>query len=102
MHVDQNEYYGGAEAAFSLQEAGEWVAKLQEGEFAVWEEFGICMLTANRFSLKAIPKCSIVEIGHGGGEGEAELFKSVYAYAVAADHIHEVKATGTACKLEGL
>lgn len=29
MHVDQNEYYGGAEAAFSLQEVEEWIAKLE-------------------------------------------------------------------------
>ncbi|KAG4442077.1 hypothetical protein IFR05_002471 [Cadophora sp. M221] len=28
LHVDQNEYYGGAEAAFSLQEVDEWVEKV--------------------------------------------------------------------------
>ncbi|KAH6710963.1 rab geranylgeranyl transferase escort protein-like protein [Leptodontidium sp. MPI-SDFR-AT-0119] len=27
LHVDQNEYYGGSEAAFSLQEVDEWVVK---------------------------------------------------------------------------
>lgn len=27
MHVDENFYYGGAEAAFTLQEAGEWAAQ---------------------------------------------------------------------------
>jgi len=32
LHVDQNEYYGGAEAAFSLQEVDEWVEKLKEPE----------------------------------------------------------------------
>ncbi len=32
LHVDQNEYYGGAEAAFSLQEVEEWVAKVNAGE----------------------------------------------------------------------
>ncbi|KAF4635413.1 hypothetical protein G7Y89_g2682 [Cudoniella acicularis] len=30
LHVDQNDYYGGAEAAFSLQEVGEWVDKVQK------------------------------------------------------------------------
>ncbi|KAK0613074.1 GDP dissociation inhibitor-domain-containing protein [Bombardia bombarda] len=28
LHIDPNEYYGGAEAAFSLQEAGTWVNRL--------------------------------------------------------------------------
>lgn len=28
LHIDPNEYYGGAEAAFSLQEADSWVASL--------------------------------------------------------------------------
>ncbi|KAG9234502.1 rab geranylgeranyl transferase escort protein-like protein [Amylocarpus encephaloides] len=28
LHVDENEYYGGSEAAFSLQEVDEWVDKL--------------------------------------------------------------------------
>ncbi|PVH88888.1 hypothetical protein DL98DRAFT_648209 [Cadophora sp. DSE1049] len=30
LHVDQNEYYGGAEAAFSLQEVDEWVEKVNK------------------------------------------------------------------------
>jgi RAB protein geranylgeranyltransferase component A len=30
--VDQNRYYGGAEAAFSLQEADEWVEKVNKGD----------------------------------------------------------------------
>jgi hypothetical protein len=29
--VDGNEYYGGPEAAFSLQDVEEWVAKIGEG-----------------------------------------------------------------------
>lgn len=28
LHVDKNEYYGGPEAAFSLQEVDEWIAKV--------------------------------------------------------------------------
>ncbi|RFU30636.1 hypothetical protein B7463_g5691, partial [Scytalidium lignicola] len=31
LHVDQNDYYGGAEAAFSLQEIEEWVNKIKSG-----------------------------------------------------------------------
>ncbi|KAL1849467.1 Rab proteins geranylgeranyltransferase component A [Paecilomyces lecythidis] len=31
LHVDKNPYYGGAEAAFSLQEAEEWVEELKKG-----------------------------------------------------------------------
>ncbi|KAK4918382.1 hypothetical protein LTR28_013148, partial [Elasticomyces elasticus] len=30
LHVDRNAYYGGAEAAFSLQEAEEWVEKVEK------------------------------------------------------------------------
>ncbi|EKD15259.1 putative rab geranylgeranyl transferase escort protein [Drepanopeziza brunnea f. sp. 'multigermtubi' MB_m1] len=30
LHVDPNEYYGGAEAAFSLQEVDEWVEKVNQ------------------------------------------------------------------------
>ncbi|PBP16892.1 putative rab geranylgeranyl transferase escort protein [Diplocarpon rosae] len=30
LHVDPNEYYGGAEAAFSLQEVDEWVEKVNK------------------------------------------------------------------------
>jgi RAB protein geranylgeranyltransferase component A len=32
LHVDQNEYYGGSEAAFSLQEVDEWVEQSREGQ----------------------------------------------------------------------
>lgn len=32
LHVDKNPYYGGAEAAFSLQEAQEWVDRLRQGQ----------------------------------------------------------------------
>lgn len=31
LHVDRNPYYGGAEAAFSLQEAEEWVNRVNSG-----------------------------------------------------------------------
>ncbi|PGH08665.1 hypothetical protein AJ79_05947 [Helicocarpus griseus UAMH5409] len=30
LHVDKNDYYGGPEAAFSLREAEDWVAKIKE------------------------------------------------------------------------
>lgn len=32
LHVDKNPYYGGAEAAFSLQEAQDWVNKVNQGK----------------------------------------------------------------------
>jgi RAB protein geranylgeranyltransferase component A len=32
LHVDENDYYGGAEAAFSLQEADEWVRRMNDGK----------------------------------------------------------------------
>ncbi|KAF2873154.1 rab geranylgeranyl transferase escort protein-like protein [Massariosphaeria phaeospora] len=32
LHIDQNEYYGGAEAAFSLQEAEEWAGHLNKDQ----------------------------------------------------------------------
>ena len=35
-HIDKNDYYGGAEAAFSLQEAEEWVKKVNEGLFGIY------------------------------------------------------------------
>ena len=31
LHIDENEYYGGAEAAFSLQEAEEWGRRVNGG-----------------------------------------------------------------------
>jgi RAB protein geranylgeranyltransferase component A len=31
LHIDKNDYYGGAEAAFSLQEAEEWAQRVNEG-----------------------------------------------------------------------
>lgn len=31
LHVDGNDYYGGSEAAFSLQDADDWVAKITAG-----------------------------------------------------------------------
>lgn len=30
LHIDENDYYGGAEAAFSLQEAEEWVKRIND------------------------------------------------------------------------
>ncbi|KAF1851788.1 rab proteins geranylgeranyltransferase component A [Cucurbitaria berberidis CBS 394.84] len=30
LHIDENDYYGGAEAAFSLQEAEEWVQRVND------------------------------------------------------------------------
>jgi RAB protein geranylgeranyltransferase component A len=35
LHVDSNEYYGGAEAAFSLQEVEEWVTKVGAGKLSL-------------------------------------------------------------------
>ncbi|KAF3052239.1 Rab proteins geranylgeranyltransferase component A [Didymella keratinophila] len=32
LHIDENEYYGGAEAAFSLQEAEEWEKRVNDGQ----------------------------------------------------------------------
>ncbi|KAJ4380990.1 Rab proteins geranylgeranyltransferase component A [Didymella sp. IMI 355093] len=32
LHIDENEYYGGAEAAFSLQEAEEWEKRMKDGQ----------------------------------------------------------------------
>ncbi|KAI9734418.1 MAG: Rab proteins geranylgeranyltransferase component A [Claussenomyces sp. TS43310] len=34
LHLDENDFYGGAEAAFSLQEAEEWVANIGKGTLA--------------------------------------------------------------------
>jgi RAB protein geranylgeranyltransferase component A len=31
LHIDENDYYGGAEAAFSLQEAEDWAVRMKEG-----------------------------------------------------------------------
>jgi RAB protein geranylgeranyltransferase component A len=33
LHVDKNSFYGGPDAAFSLQEAEEWVKAVESGEF---------------------------------------------------------------------
>jgi RAB protein geranylgeranyltransferase component A len=32
LHIDENDYYGGAEAAFSLQEAEAWAKRVNEGK----------------------------------------------------------------------
>ena len=32
FHVDENDFYGGAEAAFSLQEAEEWAQRMKDGK----------------------------------------------------------------------
>jgi RAB protein geranylgeranyltransferase component A len=32
LHIDENDYYGGAEAAFSLLEADEWAQRVNEGK----------------------------------------------------------------------
>ncbi|PWY90534.1 rab geranylgeranyl transferase escort protein [Aspergillus sclerotioniger CBS 115572] len=43
LHVDRNPYYGGPEAAFSLQEAEEWAAKVNEGTGELpFENASIC------------------------------------------------------------
>jgi hypothetical protein len=33
LHIDENDYYGGAEAAFSLQEAVKWSQRVTEGMY---------------------------------------------------------------------
>jgi RAB protein geranylgeranyltransferase component A len=33
LHVDKNTYYGGSEAAFSLEEAQEWADSVNQGMF---------------------------------------------------------------------
>lgn len=35
LHVDKNPYYGGAEAAFSLQEAQDWADKVGRGKYCL-------------------------------------------------------------------
>jgi RAB protein geranylgeranyltransferase component A len=35
LHIDENDYYGGAEAAFSLQEAEEWANGVDAGMLVV-------------------------------------------------------------------
>jgi RAB protein geranylgeranyltransferase component A len=32
LHLDSNQYYGGPDAAFSLDEAQEWVKEVNQGE----------------------------------------------------------------------
>jgi RAB protein geranylgeranyltransferase component A len=32
LHVDEDDFYGGAEAAFSLQEAEDWAERLNNGK----------------------------------------------------------------------
>ncbi|OAL63711.1 rab geranylgeranyl transferase escort protein [Trichophyton rubrum] len=38
LHIDKNDYYGGSEAAFSLQEAEEWVKKVNEVSSRVYRQ----------------------------------------------------------------
>ena len=33
LHVDRNEYYGGAEAALSLQEVDTWIEAVNDGNY---------------------------------------------------------------------
>lgn len=37
--MDSNQYYGGPEAAFSLDEAQEWVQEVKKGELSLWSPF---------------------------------------------------------------
>ncbi|KAF2689594.1 rab proteins geranylgeranyltransferase component A [Lentithecium fluviatile CBS 122367] len=41
LHIDENHYYGGAEAAFSLQEAEAWVNKVNEGSSSAFSQASI-------------------------------------------------------------
>ncbi|KAF2263420.1 rab geranylgeranyl transferase escort protein-like protein [Lojkania enalia] len=41
LHIDENAYYGGAEAAFSLQEAEEWAKKVNEDSVAAFTTVSI-------------------------------------------------------------
>ncbi|WEW56744.1 Rab proteins geranylgeranyltransferase component A [Emydomyces testavorans] len=42
LHIDKNDYYGGSEAAFSLQEAEDWVNRVnQEPDFGPFESASI-------------------------------------------------------------
>ncbi|CZT13137.1 related to rab geranylgeranyl transferase component A [Rhynchosporium graminicola] len=45
LHVDQNEYYGGAEAAFSLQEVDEWVEKVNGDAFKTFRNASLWKTT---------------------------------------------------------
>jgi len=40
LHVDKHDYYGGSEAAFSLQEAEEWVNRINQGK--IGQTLGSC------------------------------------------------------------
>ncbi|PVI06022.1 rab geranylgeranyl transferase escort protein-like protein [Periconia macrospinosa] len=41
LHIDENDYYGGAEAAFSLQEAEQWVEKVNAGDSAAFSHASV-------------------------------------------------------------
>ena len=50
LHIDKNDYYGGAEAALSLQEVEAWADTVNEGNF-IAIHLGCCSRTS-RFALQ--------------------------------------------------
>merc|ERR1711939_764630 len=86
LHVDQNEYYGGAEAAFSLQDVDEWVEKV------------------NKDFSNPFPKCLAVEDRCRAFERskQAVILKSIYPHTLSTNHLHQVEAPEPARIVESL
>jgi RAB protein geranylgeranyltransferase component A len=59
LHIDENDYYGGAEAAFSLQEAEEWAKRMNDGKIS-W--LAACWRVLTWFRL--IECCLLQHHGH--------------------------------------
>jgi RAB protein geranylgeranyltransferase component A len=67
LHVDENSFYGGPDAAFSLQEAEEWVKSVQSGEFMECDTeyfFSLLHIRLCDAAFKIIPSDNCGQIHH--------------------------------------
>jgi RAB protein geranylgeranyltransferase component A len=61
LHIDRNEYYGGPEAAFSLEEVDQWAKEVAGRSFSVrFLQINMLMLRRNAFLY--LHKCNNLEI----------------------------------------
>ena len=84
MHLDRNNYYGGEEAALSLQDAEEWVSKVNQGKIAVafYQSSGLTLQGPSRFSNARIIQSSSLNLGFSRAYSLALAPQIVYAKSV--------------------
>lgn len=98
--MDKNDYYGGAEAALSLQEVETWVEKVNDGTvvvvFAVSKE-----LIVYSIATISVQECNTVKSRSGGRKSGVGLFQNLQHLAEPATDIHALKSSPSARVIEG-